>query len=98
MRRRCVMRAVVVLGVLLSVHAVQALAAEPADAGTLPPKLRAQVDRTVQEVLARTGAPSASIALVRDGRLAYARAYGFAHRAPDVPATGDTRYALGSVS
>ena len=56
------------------------------------------VDRVVQEWLASTNAPSASIAIVQDGRLAYARAYGAARLAPKVRATPATRYAVDSVS
>jgi D-alanyl-D-alanine carboxypeptidase len=42
-----------------------------------PPAIdTAAVDRVAAEWLASTGAPSASIAIVRDGRLTYVRAYG----------------------
>jgi D-alanyl-D-alanine carboxypeptidase len=56
------------------------------------------VDGVVAEWLASTGAPSASIAIVQDGRLTYARAYGAARLQPRVPATTATRYAIDSVS
>ena len=42
----------------------------------------ATVDRVVAEWLASTGAPSASIAIVRGGRLTYAQAYGDARLSP----------------
>jgi D-alanyl-D-alanine carboxypeptidase len=58
----------------------------------------ATVDRVVAEWLASTGAPSASIAIVRGGRLAYARGYGDGRLNPKVASTGDTRYAIDSVS
>jgi len=58
----------------------------------------AAVDRAVAEWLASTGAPSASIAIVRDDRLTYARAYGDARLNPKVPSTDATRYAIDSVS
>jgi D-alanyl-D-alanine carboxypeptidase len=58
----------------------------------------ATVDRVVTEWLASTGAPSASIAIVRGGRLAYARGYGDGRLNPKVASTGDTRYAIDSVS
>jgi D-alanyl-D-alanine carboxypeptidase len=58
----------------------------------------AAVDRVVAEWLASTGAPSASVAIVRDGRLTYARAYGDATLNPKVPSTGATRYAIDSVT
>jgi CubicO group peptidase (beta-lactamase class C family) len=34
--------------------------------------LPANIDKAVNEILTRTGAPSASVAVVRDGKLAYA--------------------------
>jgi D-alanyl-D-alanine carboxypeptidase len=58
----------------------------------------ATVDRVVAEWLASTGAPSASIAIVRAGRLAYARGYGDARLNPKVASTGDARYAIDSIS
>jgi D-alanyl-D-alanine carboxypeptidase len=58
----------------------------------------ASVDGVVEEWLASSGAPSASIAIVQDGRLTYARAYGAARLKPRASATLATRYALDSVS
>ncbi|HWY94522.1 MAG TPA: serine hydrolase domain-containing protein [Steroidobacteraceae bacterium] len=58
----------------------------------------ASVDRAVAEWLASTGAPSASIAIVRGDRLAYVRAYGDASLGPKVPSAGTTRYPIDSVS
>jgi D-alanyl-D-alanine carboxypeptidase len=58
----------------------------------------AMVDRVVEEWLASTGAPSASIAIVQDGRLAYANAYGAARLDPKAAATPVARYAIDSVS
>jgi D-alanyl-D-alanine carboxypeptidase len=57
-----------------------------------------QIDATAQEWLARTGAPSVSIALVQNGKVTYAHAYGNARLAPAVAATPSTRYAIDSVS
>ena len=56
------------------------------------------VDKAVTEVLAKTGAPSASVAVVRDGKLAYARAYGTANLETGTPATPQMRYSIGSIS
>jgi CubicO group peptidase (beta-lactamase class C family) len=58
----------------------------------------AAIDKAVTDVLARSGAPSASIAIVKDGRLMYARAYGNARLEPPVAATPDMRYSIGSIS
>ena len=56
------------------------------------------VDAAVMDVLAKTGAPSASIAIVQDGQLAYTRAYGLADVASKTPATPEMRYSIGSIS
>ena len=56
------------------------------------------IDATVGEWLARTGAPSVSIAVVSGGELAYAKAYGSARLAPKTAATTATRYAIDSIS
>jgi D-alanyl-D-alanine carboxypeptidase len=56
------------------------------------------VDSVVEEWLASTGAPSASIAIVQQGRLTYAKAYGAARLKPRLSATLATRYAIDSVS
>ncbi len=59
---------------------------------------RARVDSIALGVLAETGAPSASVAIVRGGEVAYAQAYGTARINPDVAASPAMRYAIGSVS
>ena len=64
----------------------------------LPPAMRAAVDSAAREVLATTGAPSASVAVVRYGTLVYANAYGMAHLDPPAPATPAMRYSIGSIS
>jgi D-alanyl-D-alanine carboxypeptidase len=66
--------------------------------GPLAPALRSAIDSTVTAALAQTGAPSASIAVVRGGQVAYARAYGSARLDPPTPATPDMRYSIGSIS
>ncbi|HUS20134.1 MAG TPA: serine hydrolase domain-containing protein [Terriglobales bacterium] len=64
----------------------------------LSAELRAGVDKAVEETLAKSGVPSASIAVVKDGRVAYVRAYGLAKLDPKTPATADMRYSIGSIS
>jgi CubicO group peptidase (beta-lactamase class C family) len=56
------------------------------------------VDSIVRSVLQSTGVPSASVAVVQDGRLAYAQAYGAAQLEPAVAARSDMRYSVGSIS
>jgi len=69
---------------------------------TLDPALRARVDRIAAQVLEQTGVPSASVAVVKAGKLAYTHAYGSARLAtadsPAVPATPAMRYSIGSIS
>ncbi|HVJ53022.1 MAG TPA: serine hydrolase domain-containing protein [Aliidongia sp.] len=75
-----------------------AVLAGPVQAGELPPALAAEVDAVVERCLAQDGAPSASIAIARDGELAYAAAFGSARLAPPEKATVETRYQLASIS
>ncbi len=57
-----------------------------------------QVDSVARRVLERTGVPSASVAVVRDGQLVCAQAYGDARLDPEAPASTDMRYSIGSIS
>lgn len=65
---------------------------------TLSTAQRAAVDGAVNAVLERTGVPSASVALVRDRTIVYAKAYGWAQLEPKRPANAGMRYAVGSIS
>jgi len=65
---------------------------------SLPVELRASIDQAAAEVLQTTGAPSASVAVVRDGAVAYVHAYGLATIEPPTPATTEMRYSIGSIS
>jgi D-alanyl-D-alanine carboxypeptidase len=56
------------------------------------------IDKSVSDILAKTGAPSASIAIVKDGKLAYVRAYGMADAEARKPATTAMHYSIGSIS
>jgi CubicO group peptidase (beta-lactamase class C family) len=58
----------------------------------------AAVDKLVADALAATGTPSASVSVVRDGKIAYAKAYGVRRLETQAPATVDTRYRIASVS
>jgi D-alanyl-D-alanine carboxypeptidase len=68
----------------------------------VPANLQQKIDATAREVLAQTGVASASVAIVRDGRIAYTQAYGDARLAtgsqPAVMATPAMRYSIGSIS
>ena len=86
------MRTLIRLAVLL--FAATAVLAQD----TLPPEMRANIDKAANEILAKSGAPSASIAVVKDGKIAYVHAYGNARLDPAVPATPQMRYSIGSIS
>ena len=64
----------------------------------LSPSERAQIDSAAVTVLRATGAPGATVAIVRGGRIVYENAYGDARIAPRTPASTTMRHAIGSVS
>jgi CubicO group peptidase (beta-lactamase class C family) len=61
-------------------------------------ELRGKIDKLATEALEKSGVPSASIAVVRDGKIVYLRAYGSARLEPKTPATSAMRYSIGSIS
>src|SRR5256714_12889625 len=64
----------------------------------LSPELRDKIDKLATDALARSGVPSASIAVVREGKIVYLKAYGSARFEPKTPATSVMRYSIGSIS
>ena len=73
--------------------------AAPAQAvDTLDPAIKNRIDRIALQVLEQTGVPSASVAVVKGGKLAYTHAYGKARLDPSTPATPEMRYSIGSIS
>jgi D-alanyl-D-alanine carboxypeptidase len=74
-----------------------AVAVHCAFAQNLAP-LASRLDETISAALAKAGALSVSVAVVEDGKLAYAKAFGKADIAANRPATTATRYAIGSIS
>ncbi|MGB8769240.1 MAG: serine hydrolase domain-containing protein, partial [Candidatus Korobacteraceae bacterium] len=64
----------------------------------LAPDLRNKIDGIAHEVLQTTGVPSASLAVVMDGKIAYVQAYGDARLDPATPAQSQMRYSIGSIS
>ena len=65
---------------------------------SLPADVAAQIDQSANKALQDYGVPSASIAVVKDGKLAYVRAYGMARLEPPTPAMPAMRYSVGSIS
>jgi D-alanyl-D-alanine carboxypeptidase len=64
----------------------------------LAPDAKAKIDTAVTQVLSSSKVPSASIAIVKDGRIAYLQAYGLARLSPSMEATPQMKYAIGSIS
>lgn len=64
----------------------------------LPPDVREKIDKLATETLAKTGTPSVSIVVVKDGQIGYLKAYGNARLDPKVPTQSGMRYCLGSLS
>ncbi|MGB8886852.1 MAG: serine hydrolase domain-containing protein [Candidatus Korobacteraceae bacterium] len=85
---------VYVLLLLFAAVAASSAQTEP----TLAPQLRSSVDDIAHKVLATTGVPSASVAIVQNGKIAYVQAYGDARLDPNTAATSAMRYSIGSIS
>jgi CubicO group peptidase (beta-lactamase class C family) len=66
--------------------------------GQLPPETASCIDAITAKVLADTAVPSVSLALIKDGKIAYVHAYGNASLDPATAARPEMRYKLGSVS
>jgi CubicO group peptidase (beta-lactamase class C family) len=60
--------------------------------------MQQKIDKLAHDALAKTGVPSASVAIVKDGRIAYLHAYGNARLDPETPAKPEMRYSIGSIS
>jgi CubicO group peptidase (beta-lactamase class C family) len=65
---------------------------------TLPPELAQKIDEVAERALDQTGVPSASLAIVRDGQIAYTKAYGKGRLDPPEAAEPRMRYSIGSIS
>jgi D-alanyl-D-alanine carboxypeptidase len=57
-----------------------------------------KIDRIVDRALEQMGAPSASVAIVMNGQIAYVHAYGDAKISPKTAARPEMRYSIGSIS
>jgi D-alanyl-D-alanine carboxypeptidase len=79
--------------VLLMIAAVSGVAQN-----SLPPDIAQKIDAVAADALRATGVPAASVAVVKDGRIAFVKAYGNAKLDPATPATADMRFSIGSVS
>src|SRR2546421_11608822 len=64
----------------------------------LPRDVIEKIDKLATDTLARTGVPSASIAVVKDGQIAYVKTYGDARLGPKPAPSSTMRYSIGSIS
>jgi len=64
----------------------------------MAPELRAKVDAAAAQVLQKTGVPSASVGIVVGGKIVMTAAYGDARLAPELKATVEMKYPVGSIS
>ena len=62
------------------------------------PEVSKKIDDAATKMLSESGVPSASIAVVKDRKLAYTKAYGLADIASHRPATTSMIYSIGSIS
>ena len=65
---------------------------------TIDPAVKGRIDAIAAGVMEQYDVPSASVAVVQAGKLAYTQGYGRAHISPDKSATPDMRYSIGSIS
>jgi D-alanyl-D-alanine carboxypeptidase len=68
------------------------------ETNSLPSEVSKKIDDAATKMLSESGVPSASIAVVKDGKLAYTKAYGLADIASHRPATTSMIYSIGSIS
>ncbi len=65
---------------------------------SLPAATASGIDAAAADVLKSTGVPSASVAVVRGGKVAYVKAYGMARLEPAMAAEAGMQYSIGSIS
>lgn len=94
--QRTTWSAVCRLAIVLLAGAVVNANAQPQS--QLSPEMQQKVDQIATAALTKTGVPSASVAIVKDGHIAYLHAYGNARLDPQTAATPNMRYSIGSVS
>jgi D-alanyl-D-alanine carboxypeptidase len=68
------------------------------ETNSLPREVSKKIDDAATKMLRQSGVPSASIAVVKDRKLAYTKAYGLADIASHRPATTSMIYSIGSIS
>jgi CubicO group peptidase (beta-lactamase class C family) len=86
------------IGIGLAVAVLALAPAAARQAPTLPADARARIDQAAADVIAATGVPSLSVAIVTNGTISYVQAYGDASISPKRAARPDMRYSIGSIS
>jgi CubicO group peptidase (beta-lactamase class C family) len=84
--------------VLLLFFTMAAVALHAQTAVLLTDQQKAEIDDIARKVMEKSGIPSASLAVVKDGQLAYTQAYGKARLEPVLAATMAMPYSIGSIS
>ena len=79
---------------LLALTAIVSLSLE----AQLPPETASRIDAIADKAMKETAVPSVSLAIIKDGKIAYVRAYGNARLDPVMSALPDMHYCIGSVS
>ncbi len=94
------LRAGVMLGCIMVKTGTLAflLAVSTAACAQLNGDVTAKIDAAATKILADTGVPSASVGVVKDGKIVYTRAYGMARLSPPKPAAPEMAYPIGSIS
>ena len=92
--RRVRVGLVVLLGALTARVAVP----QAANQAALPAELQQKIDKIANEALAKTGVPSASLAVVKERKISYVQAYGKGSVDPPAQAKTTMRYSIGSIS
>jgi D-alanyl-D-alanine carboxypeptidase len=83
-----------VLGLVCLLVAARPMVAQ----NTLPAVTASGIDAAAADVLKATGVPSASVAVVQGGKVAYVKAYGMARLDPAMAAEPGMQYSVGSIS
>jgi D-alanyl-D-alanine carboxypeptidase len=87
-----------VLSFALVALSFNALPASAQSKPFLPDDARSKIDEIVTSALSVTGVPSASLAMVKDGKIVYVQAFGDARLDPKTSAKPEMRYSVGSIS
>ena len=63
-----------------------------------PPETVQELDRQLAALFAKGHIPGATVAIVENGQVTFAKGYGYADVAKKIPATADTPFRAGSIS